>query len=238
MHDIKRVLVIIPAYNEESALPVVLKEIESESLDVDVLVIDDGSSDGTTAVAKAQGVDVVTLPLNCGVGGCVQTGFIYAAQNNYDCALQVDADGQHPAEEIPNLIRAVQAGADVAIGGRFSGKGDYQVKGPRRWMMRLLSAFFSRFCKTKITDSTSGFKAYSARAIEIYAKDYPAYYLGDTIEALVIAVKSGLKVVQVPVNMRPRYAGKASHNPLKAAVFLARTMGVLIIALSRPRVKE
>lgn len=234
-----KMLVIMPAWNEEPVIGEVLEELHSVlSARTDVLVVSDGSTDRTADIARSTGATVLDLPLNLGVGGAMRAGYLYAARNGYDYALQVDADGQHDPAEIPLLLEcAQQTEADVVIGARFAGKGDYTVRGPRHWAMKFLSIILSRICRTRLTDTTSGFKLVGRRAIAVFAREYPAEYLGDTIEALVIAARSGLEVRQVPVRMRPRAGGEPSHNPLKAARFLMRAMLALVVSLTRPRPK-
>ena len=233
-------LIIIPAWNEEQALPTVLDEIRGNTeLDADVVVVDDGSHDHTSEVARARGVAVLTLPLNLGVGGAMRTGYVYAKRNGYRWAVQVDADGQHrPADILRLKERMEETNADLVIGARFAGVGDYTVRGPRAWAMKLLSGRLSRICKVTLTDTTSGFKLANRRTIELFAEELPAEYLGDTIEALVIDAKSGLKVEQVGVQMRERQGGEPSHGPLKAALFLGRAGLAMFIASTRRRTKE
>jgi len=178
---------------------------------------------------------VLDLPLNLGVGGAMRAGYKYAHRNGYDVACQLDSDGQHDPAEVPRLLAAMaDQGADVVIGARFAGTGTYSVRGPRKWAMRLLSVVLSRVVGTRLTDTTSGFKASNRRAIALFARDYPAEYLGDTVESLVISARAGLKVTQVGVEMRARAAGTPSHHPAKAAIFLGRAILALLVALSRP----
>lgn len=238
-HPSAKVLLIIPAWNEEHALPLVLAEVSAELPDMDVVVVNDGSTDATAAVVRARGIKVIDLPINLGVGGAMRAGFLYAERAGYDVAIQLDADGQHDPQQVPELVKALdELGADVVIGARFAGRGEYSVRGPRKWAMRMLSSVLSRVTGTRLTDSTSGFKAINRRAILLYAKNYPAEYLGDTIEALVIGARSGLVIRQVPVSMRERVAGQPSHNPWKAMLFLGRACAALLLALSRPAVKS
>jgi glycosyltransferase len=165
----------------------------------------------------------------------MRAGYLYAERHGYRRAIQLDADGQHDPAEIDTLFDAARAeAADLVIGARFAGKGDYKVRGPRQWAMKLLSVILSRVCGTRLTDTTSGFKLANRRAIHLFAHDYPAEYLGDTIEALVIARRSGLCIRQAAVVMRPRAGGTPSHSPLKAARFLIRAFLALGVALSRP----
>lgn len=230
-----RLLVIVPAWNEEQTLPAVIAEVRDAVPDADVLVVDDGSTDRTAAVAAAAGALVLELPFNLGVGGAMRAGYVYALRHRYDATVQLDADGQHDPSQIPLLFTTMaQEGADVVIGARFAGVGEYAARGPRRWTMRLLAAVLSRVARTSLTDTTSGFKASNRRAIRLFAANYPAEYLGDTIESLVIASRAGLVIRQAGVQMRPRAGGQPSHSPLRAAVFLARAVLALLIALSRP----
>lgn len=235
----ERLLIVIPAWNEQEALPAVLAEVERELPGTDVLVVNDGSTDGTSKVAREAGAMVLDLPLNLGVGGAMRAGFRFALRRGYHQVVQVDADGQHNPGDVLSLLEAMEtSSADVVIGARFAGKGEYVVHGPRKWAMGLLSWTLSRVARTTLTDTTSGFRAAGPRAIRLFAAEYPAEYLGDTVESLVIACRAGLVVRQVPVRMRPRAGGAPSHGPLKAAVFLGRAVLALLIALSRPIRRE
>jgi len=227
-----RVLIIMPAWNEAASIAVVIAEIRGELPGVDVLVVDDGSTDATSAIAAAAGAIVATLPYNLGVGGAMRTGYRYARDHGYDVAIQVDADGQHDPRYIPKLVDALD-GADLVIGGRFAGEGEYHVRGPRRWAMAMLSLVLSRIAHTKLTDTTSGFKAVNRALIEFFARWYPAEYLGDTIEAMVRVARSGYRITQVPVAMRNRLGGTPSNSPLKATVYLFRAFMVLLLAMVR-----
>jgi glycosyltransferase involved in cell wall biosynthesis len=230
-----RVLVIVPAWNEQDALPGVLAELRQELPGTDVLVVNDGSTDRTAQVAREAGAMVLDLPMNLGVGGAMRAGYRFAHRGGYAAAVQVDADGQHDPRDVGRLVDVLLEGSfDVVLGARFAGVGSYQARGPRRWAMRLLSAVLSRIAGTRLTDTTSGFRASNARAIALFAADYPAEYLGDTVESLVIACRSGMRVTQVGVEMRARTGGTPSHSPVKAAIFLVRAMIALLIALSRP----
>jgi glycosyltransferase involved in cell wall biosynthesis len=231
----QRLLVVIPAWNEQETLPAVIAELRGSVPEADVLVCNDGSTDLTSNVAWAAGARVLDLPINLGVGGAMRAGYTYALRKGYDLAVQLDADGQHDPADIPRLLDEITTGgADVVIGARFAGVGDYSTSGPRWWSMKLLSFVLSRVAKTPLTDTTSGFKASNRRAIRLFAFNYPAEYLGDTVESLVIAARAGLVIRQVGVSMRPRAGGQPSHGPLKAAIFLARAVLALLIALSRP----
>jgi glycosyltransferase involved in cell wall biosynthesis len=228
-------LIVLPAFNEEASVGAVLAEIQRAMPGVPCLVVDDGSTDDTADRAEAAGATVLRLPYNLGVGGAMRAGFRYAESEGFSTVVQLDADGQHDPAELPELIAALEE-CDIAIGARFAGKGEYAARGPRRWAMLVLSRVISGISRTKLTDTTSGFKANGPRAIALFARHYPAEYLGDTVEALVIAARAGLRIRQVPVAMRPRQGGAPSHHPVKAAVYLVRAFVALAFALLRPRV--
>jgi glycosyltransferase involved in cell wall biosynthesis len=233
-----KLLVIMPAWNEEATIAAVIRETRAAAPGWDILVVNDCSTDATSRLARATGVTVADLPVNLGVGGAMRTGYKYACRHGYDYTVQLDSDGQHNPADIPALYAAAQAGADIVIGARFAGKGDYEATGPRAWSMKLLSRILSRITQTKLTDTTSGFKLCDRRAIELFAQDYPVEYLGDTVEALVIASRAGLKVAQVPVAMRQRAGGTPSHRPFRSALMLGRAVFALVIALTRPRLRQ
>jgi len=226
-------LVVVPAFNEEATVGSVVHEIFANLQGVTCLVVDDGSADDTALRAREAGATVAVLPFNLGVGGAMRLGFKYGVRGGYRYVVQIDADGQHDPRQVMAMLAALD-GADVVIGARFAGEGDYYVRGPRKWAMAFLSATLSRTTRTKLTDTTSGFKACGPKAVQLFSEEYPAEYLGDTVEALVIATRHGCTVRQVPVAMRPRAGGQPSHNPWKAAVYLARAVVALFFALARP----
>jgi glycosyltransferase involved in cell wall biosynthesis len=232
--DLSRTLIVMPAFNEQESVGDVVREVHAKVPGATVLVVDDGSRDATSAVAREAGAHVATLPFNLGVGGAMRVGFRYAMTQGFDAVVQVDSDGQHDPSGVRSLL-AELGEADLVLGARFAGEGDYQVRGPRQWAMRVLAAVLSRTSRAKLTDTTSGFRASGPRAIRLFAEHYPAEYLGDTIEALVIASRSGLVVRQVPVAMRVRAGGVPSHNPFKAAAYLGRAALALVVAFIRPR---
>jgi len=227
-----RVLIVVPAWNEAASIGDVVREIRAELPAADVLVVDDGSRDGTADLAKAAGAIVSRLRYNLGVGGAMRLGYRYARNHGYDAVVQVDADGQHDPRYVPKLLDGL-AEADIVIGARFAGEGGYTVRGPRRWAMVLLSRVLSRITGTRLTDTTSGFRATNRRATELFASWYPVEYLGDTVETLVYAARRGMKVRQVPVAMRRRVAGVPSHSPMKATVYLVRAAAILVLAAVR-----
>ncbi|MGW8484266.1 glycosyltransferase family 2 protein [Microbacterium sp. NPDC055903] len=233
------VLVVIPALNEEGSVADVIGDVRSALPEARIVVVDDGSTDRTVEVARIAGAEVLSLPYNLGVGGAMRAGFRFARDNNLGIVVQVDADGQHDARALRTLIEGL-SDADLMIGARFAGVGDYEARGLRRWAMRALATVMSRVARTRLTDVTSGFKAAGPRAVSLFADNFPAEYLGDTIEALVIAARAGLVIRQVPVAMRERQAGTPSHHPIKAAVYLIRAGAAFGLAMMRPqaRVKE
>lgn len=234
---LQRVLVAVPAWNESATIARVISEVRRELPEADVLVVDDGSTDQTAECARSVGAEVVTLPFNVGVGGAMRTAFLFARENGYSAVVQVDADGQHVPAYIPSLLDELGTHS-IVIGARFAGSGDYQVRGPRKWAMRLLAHTLSRVCRAQLTDATSGFRASDAKAIALFARHYPAEYLGDTVESLVIAARAGLPVTQVPVTMRPRQGGQASQGAIRSALYLGRAALALSVALARRPVTD
>lgn len=231
-----RALVIMPAWNEAESVGNTVREVLALPDTYDVLVVNDGSQDSTAAVAAEAGAVVLDLPFNLGVGGAMRAGFKYAKRNGYDAVIQVDADGQHHPKEISRVLAALSE-ADIAIGARFAKRGTYKVSGPRRWAMVLLARVISGLAHTHLTDVTSGFKAANRRGIDQFIDHYPAEYLGDTIDSLVVAIRSGCVITQVPVEMRARQGGTPSHNPVKSAIYLGRSVFALLFALMRRRSK-
>lgn len=234
LYSLDHVLVVMPAFNEAEVIAKVISEVQVTLPGVRVLVVSDGSTDETVAVARAAGARVLELPFNLGVGGAMRLGFRYALENDIPVAVQLDSDGQHNPADVPALVSQLDAN-DVVIGARFAGQGEYTVRGPRKWAMRFLSGTLSRALSTRLTDTTSGFKAHGPRAVALYAQDFPAEYLGDTIESLVTGHRGGLRFTQVGVAMRERAGGMPSHNQLKSAVYLGRAFFALAIAFLRPR---
>jgi glycosyltransferase involved in cell wall biosynthesis len=223
-------LVVLPALNEQDSVARVVTEVRAAQPAATVLVVDDGSTDATAARADRAGELVMRLPFNLGVGGAMRAAYRYARDNGYTAVVQVDADGQHDAGEIVHLL---EVQADVVIGSRFAGRGDYTVRGPRRWAMRLLSVALSHIVGTSVKDPTSGFRLVRRRGIVLFAEHYPEEYLGDTVEALVVAHRAGLRITQVPVAMRARETGTASTNPFRSAVYLTRVVVAVGLALIR-----
>lgn len=228
-----RVLVIIPAWNEQGSVAQTVHEVSETNPGVDVLVVDDGSTDRTAAAARAAGAEVCELPFNLGVGGAMRAGYRYALREGYDVAVQIDADGQHNPRYLPTLLARLDD-ADLVIGARFAGEGvPYTVSWSRKFAMKVLATVLSRMSGTRLTDVTSGFRVANRRAILLFASHYPAEYLGDTVESMVIAIRAGCRIRQEPVEMRERQAGQASQSTVKAAIYLARAFVALALALVR-----
>ena len=233
--DLSTTLIVIPAFNEEAVIADVLSEVFETNPGVTCLVVDDGSHDRTSEVARAVGALVATLPYNLGVGGAMRVGFNYALANGFENVVQVDGDGQHNPRDVLRLV-AELAHADLVLGARFAGSGCYEAKGPRKWAMVVLAKLLSRSAGAHLTDTTSGFRASGPRAVRLFAEHYPAEYLGDTVESLVIAARAGYTITQVPVSMRERAGGAPSHTPIKATIFLARVGIAMLFAFLRPPV--
>jgi glycosyltransferase involved in cell wall biosynthesis len=228
-------MIVLPALNEQDSVGRVIREVRAAQPDAAVLVVDDSSTDATADRAVEAGAEVLRLPFNLGVGGAMRAAYRFARDRGYSSVVQVDADGQHDPLEIESLLAVPDA--DIVIGARFAGRGDYAVRGPRRWAMRLLSTVLTRIVGVEIKDPTSGFRLVNRRALALFAEHYPEEYLGDTVEALVIAHRAGLRISQVPVAMRVRATGTASQNGLRSAVYLGRVVVAVGLALVR-RVPE
>ena len=226
------ILVAIPALNEEASVGGVVESVREAVPGATILVIDDGSDDATCAVARSTGAEVLSLPFNVGVGGAMRAAFLFALHGGYEVVVQVDADGQHDPDQIALLLDGLES-ASVVVGSRFAGRGDYRVRGPRAWAMRVLAVGVSRIADTQLSDTTSGFRASDKRAIALFAQHYPAEYLGDTVESLVIAIRAGLTVRQVPVEMQTRQAGQPSQSAFRAGLYLGRAVLALVVALAR-----
>ena len=228
----QRLLLILPAWNESASIAHVIAEIQREVPGADILVVDDASDDETVLVARTAGAKVLRLPYNLGVGGARRLGYRFARDHRYDVAVQLDADGQHDPRYVHDMVTALRD-TDLIIGARFAGEGAYAVRGPRQWAMRLLSSALSKIAGSRLTDTTSGYRACNRDLIDFYATHYPVEYLGDTVDTIVQAKRAGYTIGQVPVAMRPRQGGTPSASPTKAMVYLLRTGFALLLALVR-----
>ncbi|MCB0999960.1 MAG: glycosyltransferase family 2 protein [Acidimicrobiales bacterium] len=221
------VLVVVPAYNERDCIAAVVDDVRGAGYDC--LVVDDGSRDETAEIAAAHGAAVVRLPINLGVGGALRTGFRYATDHGYHTVVQVDADGQHVTDHIRHLLEAVDtADLDMAVGSRFLGHGDYRMPFVRRWAVRVLAAVIRSTGKAHITDPTSGFRAIRRPLLDAFAADFPAHYLGDTFEALLVSARRGYRLGEVPVAMRERQGGRPSADLSALVQSVLRAFTILL----------
>ncbi len=231
-----RLLVIIPAYNEEDSLGRVIRHVHQAQPDADIVVINDGSTDATAEIAGGHGVSVVTLPYNLGIGTAMQTGFIFARDRGYDVAVQVDGDGQHDPDEIGQLVEALEANdADVVIGSRYIEDRGYITPKLRRLGILILSGIISAIIGQRITDPTSGFRALNRHAINFCASEYPFDY--PEPESVVTFKRAGLNVVEIPVTMNARYGGQSSITPLRSAYYMIKVIMAILVGLLRPASK-
>lgn len=225
-----RTLVIVPAYNEEASLPGVIRDLRENLPAADILVVNDGSRDGTALIAKQQGVNMLTLPFNLGIGGAMQAGYRYAQRHEYDIAVQFDGDGQHLANEIEKLLAPIRSGsADIVLGSRFLGAGGYQVPAMRRIGIWIFAVILSRILSTKLTDTTSGFRAANKNVIRFFARTYPEDY--PEVESLVLLHKAGMRVSEVPAVMIDRAAGKSSITVIRSVYYMVKVLLAVFIDL-------
>src|SRR5262245_29505792 len=226
-----RTLVIIPAYNEEDSLPAVLKELAEQTPEHDVLVVSDGSTDGTADVARGAGAAVGILPFNLGIGGALRTGFAFAVRNGYGPAVQFQSAGQHDPLAVQLLLDRLDAVADMVIGSRFAEGGavTYDVSRMRRRAMRFLQWLVRVLVRQRFTDTSSGFRAFSRPMLDYFATTYPVEYM-DSVEALVMACNAGFRVEEVAVNMRGRTGGAPSTRRIKLLYYYVRLVVVLLVS--------
>lgn len=235
-----KTLVAIPAFNEEASLGAVLEGLAAYHPLADVVVVDDGSHDRTSEIARGAGVRVLRHAINLGVGGAMGTAFRYAARNGYAALVQFDGDGQHRPEYLQDLFAAVRT-TDVVIGSRYSNSDGYQSTAGRRAVHRTIARVVSIYARTRLTDATSGFRAAGPRAIEVFAEHYPVEWLGDTVESIVLASRLHLTIGEIPVAMNERAGGLPSQSFLRAALYTARILFILGLASIRsvpPRMAE
>ena len=235
-----RIVAIVPAWNESGAIGKVVDEIKGLDLTIDVVVIDDASTDDTAAVAESHGAIVLHLPFNVGIGGAVQTGFRYALEEGYEVAVRLDGDGQHAASEIPKILGPVDSGdADLVIGSRFvDPDGTYRPPFARRIGIGVFARLVSILGGQRVTDTTSGFVALDRTGIELFAKEFPHDY--PEVEATLVALRSGLRVTQVQVDMRERTTGSSSITFVRSLYYIIKVMLALLVASLRryPRLES
>lgn len=226
-----KTLVLIPAYNEEATIADVVNEVRLLGRGYDIVVINDGSVDATGERAAAAGATVLSLPINLGIGGAVQTGFHYAMRHGYDVAVQVDGDGQHPAAEIPKLVDAIADGsADVVIGSRFLRHEGFQSTFIRRIGIRYFTLLHALVTRVHIADSTSGFRAINRRALAVVTRYYPDQY--PESESIVLYARHNLRLMEVPVHMRERQGGRSSISSFASLYYMFKvTLAILFTHL-------
>ncbi|MBD0379250.1 glycosyltransferase family 2 protein [Paenibacillus sedimenti] len=228
-----KTIVIIPAYNEEKSIANVISSIQSALPDADIVVINDGSADQTSSVARStEHAAVIDLPVNLGIGGAMQTGYLYAYRNGYDLAIQIDADGQHDPHELFKIMEPIlNHQADCCIGSRFLQKTDYR----QAWIRRIGIWFFTWMIQWMIgktyTDPTSGFRAVNRRIIQRFAAYYPEDY--PEVEAIVWLERQKFRVREVSVVMHSRQAGRSSITPMKSLYYMIKVS--LAVCMTRIR---
>lgn len=236
-----RTLVFIPAWNEEDSVASVIEGVREALPGADVLVVDDGSADSTRARAAEAGALVASLPFNQGLGAALQTGYLYALQEGYDYCAHLDADGQHPPQEVSRLLEEVAAGrADLVIGSRYRERGapeeesdDYKPTISRRIGTSVFRFFLTLATRQRFTDTTSGMRAANRRVMALFSQHYSPDFA--EIESLQLAVRQGLRVEEVPVRMLERTGGSSFLTPLRSAFFIFKGVVVLLVGQFRPR---
>jgi glycosyltransferase involved in cell wall biosynthesis len=233
--DHLRRLAVVPAYNECATVASVVTSLHREARDFDVLVVDDGSTDATAECAEDAGAQVVRLPFNLGIGGAVQAGFVYAAENGYDRMAQVDGDGQHDAAELARLDEAMTSEpVNMVCGSRFlSHDMKYPAPISRRTGIHVFAFLLSRLVGQQVSDPTSGFRLYDRRAIRLFARDYPHDY--PEVEAVLMLHHHRLTMREIPVRMLQRGGGVSSISTGKSAYYMVKVLLALFVGLARRR---
>jgi glycosyltransferase involved in cell wall biosynthesis len=216
-----KILVIVPAFNEEQTLRGVLSGIRSFFPDADILTVNDGSTDSTSRIIQQEGALLLEHPYNMGIGATMQTGFLFALRNGYNIAIQLDGDGQHPPEFLSSLIKPLIAGeSNLVIGSRYLMDGGFKSTPLRKLGIRFFTFLVWVFTGKKATDPTSGFRAMDRKTLELFSKEYPPDY--PEVEALISANKNGLLFREVPVTMRHRQGGASSIGILSALYYMVK----------------
>ncbi len=235
MTSSERCLAIVPAYNEADSVAQVVRGLHAHAPEFDVLVIDDGSTDTTSEQAREAGAVVLRLPFNLGIGGAVQAGYVYALENDYDFAVQVDGDGQHDPgqiEVLANVFRADET-VDFVYGSRFARESGYRAPLNRRLGIQIFAWLLSLITRQRVTDPTSGFRLANRRTIELFARDYPHDY--PEVEAILMIHAHRLRIVEVPVSMHARTTGRSSITWLRSAYYMIKVLLAVLIGLFRAR---
>ena len=229
--ELKRIAVV-PALNEEDTVGRVIDEIRLFDPGFDIVVVDDGSTDGTAGIAADRGAHVLRLPFNLGIGGAVQTGYRFAFERGYDIAVQVDGDGQHDPAQLGAILGPVLSGeADLCVVSRFAGGSGYRSSFARRIGIKLFARVVSAVVRQKVTDTTSGFRAVNRKGIALFAADYPHDY--PEVEATVMCVKHKLRLREVPVEMRERGGGASSITALRSIYYMTKVLLAIFVGLFR-----
>jgi glycosyltransferase involved in cell wall biosynthesis len=228
----KRVLIAIPAFREERSIGRIVSELKAK-FPYDVLVVNDGSPDGTSRAAREAGAIVLDIPCNLGIGGAVQTAFLFARERGYDAVVRLDGDGQHEIEGIRGLIGPILAGdADAVIGSRFIGDAGYRGSVTRIAGIRFFRFLVNLLTGYRVTDPTSGFFAVNRRLVEFYSHHYPADY--PEVDAYILMHRLKARAVEVPVRMYPRTEGKSSITAFGAMYYMVKvTLSFLINCIRR-----
>ena len=229
-------LAVVPAYNEAATIGRVVASLREQCPHFDVLVIDDGSTDATAEVAEAAGAQVLRHPFNLGIGGAVQSGFMYAHEHGYDYMVQVDGDGQHDPGQITVLIDAMDAdpSLDMVCGSRFL-RSDYRYPSPvsRRTGIHIFAFILSRIVGQRVSDPTSGFRLFNRQGIALFARDYPHDY--PEVEAVLMLHFHRLKMREVPVRMFTRGGGTSSISSGKSVYYMVKVLLAIFVGLARAR---
>jgi glycosyltransferase involved in cell wall biosynthesis len=231
LSEYKRIA-IVPALNEEETVGRVIGEIQEFDPGFDIVVVDDGSTDRTAGIAADRGAHVVRLPFNLGIGGAMQTGFRFAFEHGYDVAVQIDGDGQHDPSQLRAILGPVLAGeADLCVGSRFTGEGEFRSSFTRRIGIKIFARVVSAVVGQKVTDTTSGFRAVNRRGIALFASDYPHDY--PEVESTVMLVKHKLRLREVPVAMRERGGGSSSITAVRSIYYMTKVLLAIFVGLFR-----
>jgi glycosyltransferase involved in cell wall biosynthesis len=227
-----RVAAIVPAFNEARNLPRLAERFRACAPKCDVCVVDDGSTDDTARVAASLGWDVLRLPMNLGIGGAVQAGYLWAWERGYEVAVQIDGDGQHDPADLGALLAPLTSGtADLVVGSRFLSQGGFRSTAVRRAGIGYLSWFLRFRCGARVTDPTSGFRAASRDAIGLFARYYPSDY--PEPEAIALTRRAGLRIAEVPVRMHERAHGRSSINAARTLYYLVKVSLALVLLPQR-----
>ena len=236
--NISSLSIVLPTINESENLKILIPEItmviQNMGLEnYEIIVVDDGSTDGTADIAKEFGCVCLSMPFNLGIGGALRLGFRYCMDRGIDCAYQFDADGQHDPTQISSLLSELEH-SDMAVGSRFATDCSYEVGQSRKAAMNFLRFLVRIYTGQRFTDTSSGFRAFRKPVIKLFAKEYPVEYM-DSVEALLIASKNGFKISEIPVKMRERSAGQPSNRNFRLIYYFLRLLIVLLASTHKKK---